>query len=381
MSLPTYTQASHEEICQPLPFVTLQSVRVTISQCCPDQRCVWTYFSEAHLVVVATVHRPQQQQQQQQPQQQQQKERKGRKERMDEGFDWIARGYGKDNVKLLYVRREGRVHSIKEYEIKTELTLNTDKDYLTGDNSDVIATDSQKNTVYILAKRHGVVSPEDFALLLCSHFLIKYPQLTKAQVHVEEYPWQREVMDGRAHNHSFKFSPEYHHTCSVSQERDREPLVSTGLQGLRLLKTTQSAFVNFVSDEFRSLPDMKDRIFSTVITAAWQYNRSTGVDFGKIWQLVLKTIQDKFAGPAEMGIFSPSVQNTVYLIQKSVLMEVPEVSQIQVSMPNKHYYPVDLSKFEGMENIENNEVFLPVDKPSGNITGTLGRSHIIKAKL
>ncbi|KAK4306085.1 hypothetical protein Pmani_022062 [Petrolisthes manimaculis] len=300
---------------------------------------------------------------------------------MEEGFDWVARGYGKDNVKLLYIRREGRVHSIKEYEIKTQLTLNTDKDYLLGDNSDVIATDSQKNTVYILAKRHGVVSPEDFALLLCSHFLLKYPQLTKAQVNVEEYPWQREVMDGRAHNHAFKFSPEYHHTCSVSQERDHEPLVSTGLQGLRLLKTTQSAFVNFVSDEFRSLPDMKDRVFSTEISAAWQYNKSTGVDFGKIWLLVLKTIKDKFAGPAEMGIFSPSVQNTVYLVQKTVLMEVPEVSQIQVTMPNKHYYPVDLSKFEGMENIENNEVFLPVDKPAGNITGTLGRTNLIKAKL
>lgn len=62
-----------------------------------------------------------------------------------------------------------------------------------------------------------------------------------------------------------------------------EPCVKTGLQGLRLLKTTQSSFVNFVSDEFRSLPDMKDRIFSTVVSAAWQYNKSKGVDFGKIW--------------------------------------------------------------------------------------------------
>lgn len=49
-------------------------------------------------------------------------------------------------------------------------------------------------------------------------------------------------------------------------------------------------------------------------------------------------------------------------------------------MPNKHYYAVDLSKFEGMENVENNEVFLPVDKPSGNITSTLGRADI-KSKL
>lgn len=86
--------------------------------------------------------------------------------RMEKGFEWVARGYGKDHVKLLYVRREGRVHSIKEYEIKTQLTLNTDKDYLMGDNSDVIATDSQKNTVYILAKRHGVC-------ILCSIVMLR----------------------------------------------------------------------------------------------------------------------------------------------------------------------------------------------------------------
>ena len=79
---------------------------------------------------------------------------------MEEGLEWVARGYGKGNVKLLHVRREGPVHSIKEYEVDTQLTLETDKDYLWGDNSDVVATDSQKNTVYVLAKRHGVSEKE-----------------------------------------------------------------------------------------------------------------------------------------------------------------------------------------------------------------------------
>lgn len=77
---------------------------------------------------------------------------------MEEGLGWVARGYGKSSVKLLHVRREASVHIIKEYEVDTQLTLATDKDYLAGDNSDVVATDSQKNTVYILAKRHGVRS-------------------------------------------------------------------------------------------------------------------------------------------------------------------------------------------------------------------------------
>lgn len=82
---------------------------------------------------------------------------------MEEGLDWVVRGYGKSNVKLLYVRREGPVHSIKEYEVNTQLTLDSDKDYLGADNSDVVATDSQKNTVYILAKRFGVRPKLKFA--------------------------------------------------------------------------------------------------------------------------------------------------------------------------------------------------------------------------
>ena len=57
----------------------------------------------------------------------------------------------------------------------------------------------------------------------------------------------------------------------------------------------------------------------------------------------------------------------------------PQVSQVKVVMPNKHYYSVDLSKFPEVGSKENNEVFLPIDKPSGNIVAILGRK--VKSKL
>lgn len=298
---------------------------------------------------------------------------------MDENFEWVHRGYGKNHVKLLHLRREGPVHSVKEYEVNTALTLDSDKDYIVGDNSDIIATDSQKNTVYILAKNHGVKSPEDFALLLCSHFLSKYSHVVSVKVDVEEYPWRRLVTEGKAHNHAFLFSPEVLHTCSVSQDRGGHPLVWTGLQGMRVLKTTQSSFTNFVSDEFRSLPDMEDRLFSTVVAASWQYEDVKDIDFGRIWIKMQKIIYDKFAGPPDYGIYSPSVQNTVFLIQDTALKEIPQITQIKVTMPNKHYYGVDLSKFPDVGSQTNEDVFLPIDKPSGNISGTLGRK--ITSKL
>ncbi|XP_045115685.1 uricase-like [Portunus trituberculatus] len=301
---------------------------------------------------------------------------------MEEGLEWLARGYGKGNVKLLHVRRDGPVHSIKEFEVSTQLTLESDKDYLVGDNSDVVATDSQKNTVYILAKRHGITSPEAFALLLTDHFLAQYAQVTNVSISVRAYPWQRQVVDGRAHNHAFIFCPEVEHTCKVAKKRGGTAEVWTGLESMRLLKTTQSSFVNFVQDEFRTLPDQEDRIFSTVVSASWRYTDIANIDFGKTWITVIKVIKNNFSGPADSGISSPSVQHTLYNVIKDVLLQLPEVSEMKMTMPNKHYFNIDMSKFENVIGDKfNNEVFLPVDKPSGVISGSLGRKDLTKAKL
>ncbi|MPC57406.1 Uricase [Portunus trituberculatus] len=64
---------------------------------------------------------------------------------------------------------------------------------------------------------------------------------------------------------------------------ERTAEVWTGLESMRLLKTTQSSFVNFVQDEFRTLPDQEDRIFSTVVSASWRYTDIANIDFGKTW--------------------------------------------------------------------------------------------------
>ena len=61
------------------------------------------------------------------------------------------------------------------------------------------------------------------------------------------------------------------------------PTVSAGIRDLRVLKTTKSAFKDFVDDEFRKLPYSDDRIFSSVIACAWTYSTTEGVCFDKAW--------------------------------------------------------------------------------------------------
>ena len=74
----------------------------------------------------------------------------------DDQVEFTDRRYGKNYVRLLYVRRNGLVHDVKELAVNVALTLKSAGEYVQGDNTQVIATDSMKNTVYVLAKLYGV---------------------------------------------------------------------------------------------------------------------------------------------------------------------------------------------------------------------------------
>lgn len=156
----------------------------------------------------------------------------------------------------------------------------------------------------------------------------------------------------------------------------------SGIRGLRLLKTTQSSFVNFVNDEFRSLQDQHDRIFSTVVECNWEYMYvDAKTKFCQIFDIVKDVIVKNFAGELKSGTPSPSVQNTLYLTEKEVLEKVPEISAINMTMPNKHYTVFDSKPFQCVIPGANNEVFVPTDKPFGIIYAQLDRKDFNASKL
>ena len=297
----------------------------------------------------------------------------------DSDVVFADRQYGKNYVRLLHVRREGRRHYIREIEVNSRLKLNNVKDFVTGDNSDIIATDTQKNTVYILAKQHGVGTIEEFAMVITNHFLKTYPWVERARVEIEERPWKRFNRGGREHNHAFVEGGEGTHFCTVVQNRNDKPKVSAGIKDLKVMKTTQSAFVNFVNDEYRSLPDMDDRIFCTIVYTRWDYTTIEGLNFDRAWETVRDAVMEVFAGNPDTGIFSPSVQKTIYDFQKLALSKVPQMEEVYVELPNVHAYEYDLGKFPKLRLKNDGEVFQPTDKPSGNIQNTLRRR--VPAKL
>ncbi|XP_039983668.1 uricase isoform X2 [Xiphias gladius] len=295
---------------------------------------------------------------------------------LNQNVEFVQTGYGKNAVKVLVINRKGSHHSIIELKADVELTLKSRKDYLTGDNSDIIPTDTIKNTVHALAKHKGVKTIEQFSLDICNHFLTSFNHVLRAKVYMEEAPWRRLEKNGEEHAHAFIFSPEAYRFCDVEQNLNGIPVVHSGVKSMKVLKTTQSGFEGFLRDRFTTLQETKDRCFCTSVYARWCYNQVQDVDYDVAWRCVKETIIEKFAGPYNCGEFSPSVQKTLYETQVLVLARVPEVDEIEIVMPNQHYFTVNMAKM-GIDNQD--EVLLPLDNPSGNIAGIVRRKQ--QAKL
>ena len=85
--------------------------------------------------------------------------------------------YGKAEVRLVKVTRDTERHEIDDLNVTSQLRGDFDAAHTDGDNAHVVATDTQKNTVYAFA-RDGVGSPETFLLRLADHFTAEFEWIT-----------------------------------------------------------------------------------------------------------------------------------------------------------------------------------------------------------
>jgi urate oxidase len=264
--------------------------------------------------------------------------------------------YGKSRVRLMkLVRREGR-HDLKEITLEILFRGDFASCYEAGDNSKVLPTDTIKNTVYVLARKHEIASIEEFAQCLIEHFLKDNPQVSEVRVETTEHLWSR--------INSTAFTRASGKRTAVVTGTREAKTIDAGIDDLLILRSAGSGFEGYIKDQYTTLPETKDRIFQTALLATWRYN-TRALDFNVHWEKIRATILDTFATHD-----SRSVQHTLHAIGQQVLAAFPEISEIQLTMPNKHALLVDLSPF-GLDNP--NEVFLPTDEPSGYIEAKLVR--------
>jgi urate oxidase len=272
--------------------------------------------------------------------------------------------YGKQRVRLLRLSRQDGRHEIQELTIGIRLRGGFETAHTKGDNKKILPTDTMKNTVYALARLHPIEAIETFCQQLIEHFLGKNPHVSQVHVEASETLWLRLPFGGKSHDHTFT-SPSVEKRIATASGTRTQKTICAGIEGLVVLKTTQSAFGDFLSDQYTTLKETRDRILSTVIRANWTY-RGAGADYRTLWHAVRQMMLETFAEHD-----SQSVQQTLYAMGQAVLENFDNILDINLSLPNKHYLPVDLSPFK-MDNP--GLIFLPTDEPHGLIEATLRRN-------
>lgn len=273
--------------------------------------------------------------------------------------------YGKAEVHVVKVTRDTHRHEIDDLNVTSQLRGDFTAAHLDGDNAHVVATDTQKNTIFAFA-RDGIDSPEAFLLRLADHFTSSFAWVTGGRWEAERYDWQRILSHGEEHDHAFVRSGQEVRTAVVVADGDDRHVIA-GLKDLTVLKTTGSGFEGYPRDRYTTLPETRDRILATDVAARWRYGRA-GVDYDALYASVRGLLLEAFAER-----YSAALQATLFDMGRRVLEEHPEIAEIRFSMPNNHHFVVDLSPF-GLDNP--NEVFFAADRPYGLIEAAVVREGI-----
>lgn len=273
--------------------------------------------------------------------------------------------YGKFRVRVMKViRHDETLHDVCELEADVLLQGDLEGSYLSDDNRSIVPTDTVKNTVHFLAHDHLGTCRTSFVGVIGRHFLEKYPHLSGVEVELRERKWERMMVSGSPHPHSFVHAANGEPFSRGSFRRGSEPILSSGIRDHLVMKTTRSGFEGYNTCELTTLPPTNDRVFATRLSAEWFFSGPTA-EFAGADAAILHTAHDVFSGS-----YSPSVQRTLFEIGEQALKHVPAISRIELKMPNVHFLGLDLAK---LGRPGQNCVLLPTDEPHGQIEAVITR--------
>jgi urate oxidase len=264
------------------------------------------------------------------------------------------------------VYRDAARHELKDITVSTALRGDFTEAHTVGDQSRVLPTDSQKQAAYAYAKSHGIEHPETYALALGRHFVNDIEPVTGARIEVEEFGWVRAA----DHDHTFVRSNEEVRRTVVTLDgkgAQQRTWIVSGFRDLVILKSTGSQFWGFLEDEYTVLEPTRDRVMATSLVTWWRFGDVDldAVAYGDVYAGAKNLMVRTFA-----ELESLALQQTLYAMGQAVLENIPQITEIRFSAPNKHHFLYDLSPF-GLENP--GEVFHADDRPYGLIQASVRR--------
>jgi urate oxidase len=275
--------------------------------------------------------------------------------------------YGKAENRVVRIYRDNPRHEIHDVNVSTCLRGDFSAAHLVGDQGDVLPTDTQKQTAYAYAKEKGLLSIEDYGLALARHFVHDVEPVEGARIEIDEYAWERAIVDGTEHDYTWIRKGQEVRTAAITVDAEGEWVVG-GLKDMVILKSTGSEFAGYLEDTYTILEPTHDRVMATSLVAQWRYHR-TGSDWDIGWEATYAGIKTQLVKQFAL-VQSLALQQTLYEMGKAVLETYPFIAEVRLSAPNKHHFVYDLSPF-GLEN--NREVFHADDRPYGLIQATVTR--------
>jgi urate oxidase len=292
--------------------------------------------------------------------------------------------YGKQSVPVFKLSKKGPNHTVIDMVVKVMLEGDMAASWLTGENHQILPTETQKNTCYVVALKNEFDCVEDFSLALARDLMSRHQHISKVTIEGIERVWSRVNVGGKPHNHVFTSAKSpVTRTSLLVLPRNGLPHFTSGIANIKLMKTTQSGFLGYIRDEYTNLQPVgegpasvsPDRIMCTDMVGHWKFTpgRAPEGKFAGLNARVLETLVDVFSGDPETGVFSKSLQQTAYRMAGTVLKLFPEIDEVTLECPNVHFYRYDLEQF-GLSNP--NIVFQSTDSQStasGRIVTVLSR--------
>jgi urate oxidase / 2-oxo-4-hydroxy-4-carboxy-5-ureidoimidazoline decarboxylase len=242
--------------------------------------------------------------------------------------------YGKLSVPVHLVRGETLLAADVSMEVLGQGFLPA---YTEGDNTSVVATDTMKNVILRRAHEYGGGTLEGLLHDLGVGFLKTYPEMEGLRLWAVQQPWIQET--GRL----FRRVDGDHEVAEIELSQNATDGITlvdhrAGHLGLRLLKTTGSAFTRFARDDDTTLPERLDRPLFIHLDVHWRYGAAadalgadTHVPDAEVLQVVLDTF-DEFV--------SESIQQLVHEMGVRLLAKFPALAQVSFRGENHTHDPV-----------------------------------------
>lgn len=217
-----------------------------------------------------------------------------------------------------------------------------------GDNSMVVATDSMKNFVHHHMGEYDGATVEGFLEYVGREFLATYEQAEAITVSADEVPFdERPVPEGDDFEPSelvygVSDGESAYGEIRLERSEDGSEMVAqtSGVTGIELVKVKDNSFIDFVQDEYTTLPERENRTLYIELDVFWTYDDAEAA----LGEEPARYVPAEQVRDIAQVVFDEhdvnSIQDLIYRIGLRVLKRFPQLESVTFESKNKTWIGV-----------------------------------------